>query len=64
MDQNEIAEKYMESMSELAFMYRKYEELCLSYKKLADKMEISSKKTVNDMSHMSFVDENNTKEKH
>jgi hypothetical protein len=39
---------------ELGFMYRKYEELCKAYKKLAQEAGSPDAKAVHDMSHMSF----------
>lgn len=49
--------KELELQAELQFMYKKYEELCVAYKKLADsKLDIGIK-TVHDMSHMKFQDE-------
>jgi hypothetical protein len=55
-------QKYIPSAEELnfelSFMYKKYAELCKAYKSLAEKkMEGSTIKTVNDMSHMKFKDE-------
>ena len=39
---------------ELAFMYNKYEELCIAYKKAAIAAAGRAVKEVHDMSHMTF----------
>jgi hypothetical protein len=52
MEQNNIES---ELLNELAFMYKKYEELCQSYKKLAQAKDPEKVEEVHDMSHMSFT---------
>lgn len=42
---------------ELAFMYNKYYELSEAYKRLANEKGGNGAKQKNDMSHMSFTDE-------
>lgn len=54
----ELNNKELELTQELAFMYKKYEELCIAYKKLAQQKSPESIKTVHDMSHMSFAENN------
>jgi hypothetical protein len=44
----------MRLRAELGFMYRKYEELCKAYKKLAQEAGSPDINAVHDMSHMSF----------
>jgi hypothetical protein len=44
---------------ELEFMYKKYEELCHSYKRLAKEKSVVKHNEVNDMSHMSFQQKEN-----
>jgi hypothetical protein len=39
---------------ELMFMYGKYEELCIAYKKLAQSKGLASHDAVHDMSNMTF----------
>lgn len=51
MEQNS---REQELLNELDFMYKKYEELCMSYKKLAQQKTLQPVKEVHDMSHMSF----------
>jgi hypothetical protein len=46
-----------ELLSELNFMYKKYEELCIAYKKLAKQALKVSFEEVHDMSHMTFKNE-------
>lgn len=48
--------KEEELLTELAFMYKKYEELCIAYKKLAKAASEKQLREVNDMSHMTFAD--------
>ena len=55
MEQNNTQDELME---ELLFMYKKYEELCITYKKLAQQKNPEGIKTVHDMSHMSFIENN------
>jgi hypothetical protein len=54
----EQSNKQDELMQELSFMYKKYEELCIAYKKLAQQQSPEKIKTVHDMSHMSFTENN------
>jgi hypothetical protein len=42
---------------ELAFMYKKYQDLSEAYKRLANEKGSGEEKTKHDMSHMSFRDE-------
>lgn len=49
--------KELELQAELQFMYKKYEELCIAYKKLANINLNNQIKTVHDMSHMKFQNE-------
>lgn len=44
--------------AELRFMYKKYEELCRAYKKLAEDKGSAVSRTAHDMSHMTFKQEN------
>lgn len=43
-------------LKELNFMYSKYEELCIAYKKAAKSLSERKVLEVNDMSHMTFRD--------
>jgi hypothetical protein len=43
---------------ELTFMYKKYEELCKAYKKLAEDKGSAVSITTHDMSHMTFKQDN------
>lgn len=54
----EQSNKEQELTNELAFMYRKYEELCQAYKKIAQSKSSENIATVHDMSHMSFTEYN------
>ena len=58
MEQNN---KERELIEELSFMYKKYEELCQSYKKLAESKGVVTTKQAHDMSHMSFIESNEEK---
>ena len=49
-----MSQREEELKSELAFMYKKYEELCIAYKKLAKQASEREIKEVHDMSHMTF----------
>lgn len=44
---------------ELAFMYKKYQDLSEAYKRLANEKGSNEEKTKHDMSHMLFEDEVN-----
>lgn len=46
-----------ELRQELAFMYKKYEELCKAYKDLANRQSLTPVNEVHDMSHMTFQNE-------
>ena len=52
-----ISMKELELEAELQFMYKKYEELCAAYKKLANSKLDTGIKTVHDMSQMKFQNE-------
>lgn len=45
-------------LMELAFMYKKYEELCIAYKKAAKAAADRQVTEVHDMSHMTFKQDN------
>ncbi len=49
--------KEIKLLDELNFMYKKYEELCIAYKKLAKQAAEKKFDEVNDMSHMTFKNE-------
>lgn len=51
-------ENIEEIKKELQFMYAKYEELCVAFKKLARNNEENPYHEVHDMSHMIFSDSN------
>lgn len=63
MEQNSYDLKLLKTNAELAFMYKKYEQLCVAYKKLAEKTGQVKVKTVHDMSQMSFTEYSNKENK-
>jgi hypothetical protein len=63
MAQNSPDLKLLTTKAELAFMYKKYEQLCAAYKKLAEKTGQIQTKTVHDMSQMSFTEYSNKENK-
>lgn len=52
-------EEELRLRSELAFMYDKYKDLCEAYKSLAEEKNGEKSTTKSDMSHMSFMEEDN-----
>jgi hypothetical protein len=52
-----MEDKEQRLLTELNFMYKKYEELCIAYKKLAKQSAEKNIQEVNDMSHMTFKNE-------